>query len=182
MRWFWIDRFTEFESGRRATGVKNISLAEEHMHDHFPGMPLMPHSLVIEGIAQTGGLLVGEWSDWRERVVLAKIAKAKFHGYARTGDTLIYEADILDISNDGALTKATGYVQRPGSTERELYAEVEMFFAHLSETRDQELFVASEFAAMLRCLRIFDVGRTADGQPLKMPAALHQAEIADSIA
>ena len=37
MRWYWIDRFTEFESGRTATAVKNVSLAEEHLHDHFPG-------------------------------------------------------------------------------------------------------------------------------------------------
>ena len=54
MRWFWIDRFTEFESGSSATAIKNVSLAEEHLHDHFPGVPLMPNSLIIEGIAQTG--------------------------------------------------------------------------------------------------------------------------------
>jgi 3-hydroxyacyl-[acyl-carrier-protein] dehydratase len=182
MRWFWVDRFTEFESGRRATGVKNISLAEEHMHDHFPGNPLMPHSLVIEGIAQTGGLLVGEWSSWRKRVILAKIAKAKFHSYARPGDLLIYESNILEINDDGALTENKGYIQRAGSTEKELYVEIEMFFAHLSETQDRELFAASEFAAMLRSLRIFEIGKTADGQPLKMPAALQEAVASDSIA
>ena len=181
MRWFWIDRFTEFESGRRAAAVKNVSLAEEHMHDHFPGTPLMPHSLVIEGIAQTGGLLVGEWSDWRLRVVLAKIAKAKFHGYARPGDTLHYDSEILDINDDGALTTSTSYLQRAGSEEKELHAEVEMFFAHLSGDQDQELFGANEFATMLRGLRIFDVGRTADGEPLEMPEALHKAELSDSI-
>jgi 3-hydroxyacyl-[acyl-carrier-protein] dehydratase len=181
MRWFWIDRFTEFESGRCASAVKNVSLAEEHLHDHFPGTPLMPHSLVIEGIAQTGGLLVGEWSDWRERVVLAKITKAIFHGYARPGDTLTYNTEILEVNNDGALTKSTSHVQRAGSTQQELHAEVEMFFAHLPDTKDQQLFAAAEFATMLRSLRIFDVGRTADGRPLEMPAALHEAESADLI-
>ena len=40
MRWFWVDRFLEFESGRHATAVKNVSLAEEHLHDHFPGVPV----------------------------------------------------------------------------------------------------------------------------------------------
>ena len=37
MRWYWIDRFIEFESGRYAKAIKNISLAEEYLHDHFPG-------------------------------------------------------------------------------------------------------------------------------------------------
>ena len=48
MRWYWIDRFLEFESGRRATAIKNVSLAEDHLHDHFPHYPMIPHSLVIE--------------------------------------------------------------------------------------------------------------------------------------
>ena len=46
MRWIWIDRFEEFESGKRAVAIKNVSLAEEHLHDHFPGRPVMPNSLL----------------------------------------------------------------------------------------------------------------------------------------
>ncbi len=42
MRWFWIDRFVEFVPGSRAKAVKNVTLAEEHLHDHFPGFPVMP--------------------------------------------------------------------------------------------------------------------------------------------
>ena len=57
MRWFWFDRYTEFVSGTRATAIKNVSLSEEHVHDHFPGVPMMPDSLVIEGLAQTGGVV-----------------------------------------------------------------------------------------------------------------------------
>jgi len=60
MRWIWIDKFLEFKSGEFARAVKNLTLAEEHLHDHFPGYPVMPASLIIEGLAQTGGILVGE--------------------------------------------------------------------------------------------------------------------------
>ncbi|MBN2446726.1 MAG: beta-hydroxyacyl-ACP dehydratase, partial [Phycisphaerae bacterium] len=60
MRWIWIDRFEVFESGRRAVAVKNVTLAEDHLHDHFPGFPIMPASIMIEGMAQTAGILVGE--------------------------------------------------------------------------------------------------------------------------
>ena len=79
MRWVWIDRFVEFESGSRAKAIKNITLAEEHLHDHFPGFPVMPAALMLEGLAQTGGILVGEANDYREKVVLAKIPRAIFH-------------------------------------------------------------------------------------------------------
>jgi len=66
MRWIWIDRFVEFVPGRRATAVKNISLAEEHLHDHFPDFPVMPECLMIEGMAQTAGILVGEAKKFSE--------------------------------------------------------------------------------------------------------------------
>ena len=98
MRWFWIDRFSEFESGRHAVAIKNVSLAEEHLHDHFPGAPVMPNTLVIEGLAQTGGLLVAEHNAFRERVILAKIAKARFHLPATPGDTLVYRVAIDDMA------------------------------------------------------------------------------------
>ena len=79
MRWYWINRFLEFESGRYAKAVKNISLAEDHLHDHFPFYPLIPNSLVIEGMAQTGGLLVCEHNQFTEKVVLAKVPKMVFY-------------------------------------------------------------------------------------------------------
>jgi len=79
MRWFWIDRFTEFERGRRAVAIKGVALSEEQFDDYSPGFPLMPASLVIEGMAQTAGLLVGEMEGFAQRVVLAKIGKAIFH-------------------------------------------------------------------------------------------------------
>ena len=68
MRWFWIDRFVEFRSGESAKAIKNVSLAEEQLHDHFPGYPVMPASLIIEGLAQTGGILVGEAGGFAEKV------------------------------------------------------------------------------------------------------------------
>ena len=73
MRWFWIDRFTEFQSGQTATAIKNVTLAEEHLHDHFPGFPVMPASLMLEGMAQTGGILLGEKHHFEHIVILAKV-------------------------------------------------------------------------------------------------------------
>lgn len=169
MRWFWIDRFSEFESGRRATAVKNVSLAEEHLHDHFPGAPLMPNSLIIEGLAQTGGLLVAEQRGFEERVVLAKVAQAHFHFAATPGDTLTYRVTIDDIHKDGAIVSGTSHVG-----ER-LQGEVQIFFAHLDEnTAGKSLFDPASLLAMLKLLGVFQVGRDAQGQPLKIPPSLSE--------
>src|SRR6516162_8604728 len=99
MRWIWIDKFLEFRSGQFARAVKNLTLAEEHLHDHFPGYPVMPASLIIEGLAQTGGILVGEARDFAEKVVLAKIPRAEFHGVACAGDQLnfVFTQQLLGV-------------------------------------------------------------------------------------
>ncbi len=103
MRWYWIDRFIEFHSGKSAKAIKNVSLAEDHLHDHFPYYPMIPNSLVIEGMAQTGGLLICEHGHFQEKVVLAKIPKAVFHCEATPGDTLVYSAKIEYIREEGAM-------------------------------------------------------------------------------
>src|SRR5580700_6343966 len=102
MRWIWIDRFLEFESGKSARALKNLSLAEEHFAEHFPGYPVMPASLILEGLAQTGGILVGEANDFREKVVLAKVPTARFHREAVAGEQLTYAVEILHMRPEGA--------------------------------------------------------------------------------
>ena len=139
MRWTWIDRFTAFESGKRAVAVKNLSLAEDHFADHFPGFPVMPAPLILEGLAQTGGILVGEANEFREKVVLAKIPTAKFHREAGPGETLTYTADLVDLRPEGAVVK--GRV----TSGDELVAEAEIFFAHLDQNRSRQVFGDENF-------------------------------------
>ncbi|MDP7014362.1 MAG: 3-hydroxyacyl-ACP dehydratase FabZ family protein [Pirellulaceae bacterium] len=170
MRWFWIDRFTEFVSGQRATAVKNISLAELHIDEYSPGHPTMPHSLIVEGLAQTGGLLVGEHNQFDERVVLAKLGRAVFHFPVSPGDQLVYRTEIEDIKVDGAFVKATATV------DDRLQAEVGLQFAHLDERFPAEIFEPADFLAMLRLFRLYDVGVTPDGSPLTIPERLLRAE------
>lgn len=127
MRWIWIDKFLEFEVGQRARAVKNLTLAEEHLHDLIPGYPVMPASLIVEGLAQTGGILVGDAKGFQDRVILAKVSKADFHGLALPGDQLIYETVVLDIREQGATVE--GKATR--SADGQLIAEVELVFAFL---------------------------------------------------
>src|SRR5690554_4059732 len=96
MRWFWVDRFVDFKHGKSARAIKNVSLAEEHVHDYFPGYPTHPQSLMIEGMAQTAGVLVGEAFNFEQKVILAKINRAKFHRLVTPGDTIEYHAEAVD--------------------------------------------------------------------------------------
>ena len=114
MRWIWIDRFVEFHSGKSARAVKNLSLAEDHFADHFPGYPVMPAALILEGLAQTGGILVGEANEFREKVVLAKVPRAVFHREMLAGEQLIYEAEMLHLRPEGASVDGP----RPGGRRR----------------------------------------------------------------
>ena len=173
MRWYWIDRFLEFESGRRAKAIKNISLAEEHLHDHFRHYPMIPNSLVIEGLAQTGGLLVCEHGQFAEKVVLAKIPKAEFFCEAVPGDTLTYTTTIEYVKQEGAMVSATSH---KGDV---LHAEVEIVFAHLNDGRTGSLFDPRVFLHMMRLLGAFDVGHAADGGPLVPPPRL--LEVIESV-
>ena len=85
MRWMWIDQIVDYAPPPegRLVAIKNVSLAEEHLHDHcvpaggMVATPVMPASLIIEGMAQTAGILVGSVHNFREKVILAKIVTAR---------------------------------------------------------------------------------------------------------
>jgi 3-hydroxyacyl-[acyl-carrier-protein] dehydratase len=171
MRWFWIDRFVKFERGRRAEAVKCISLAEEHLLNYAPGLPIMPSSLIVEGMAQTGGMIIGEYGAFEQRVVLAKLGKVVFHFHPVVGDTLTYRAEVQDLKNDGAIVTATSHVG-----ER-LQAEAELVFALLDDRfKGVELFEPAGLLHLLRVFKLYEVGRQADGSPLDVPPRLLAAE------
>lgn len=134
MRWIWIDRIVEFERGKSARAMKLLSQAEDHYAEHFPGYPVMPGTLILEGLAQTGGILVGEANDFREKVVLAKIQQAHFHREMLAGETLIYDVELLVLRPEGAS------VQGRVTSDGELTVEAEIFFAFLDQSRSKQLF------------------------------------------
>jgi len=149
VRWIWVDRFEEFKPGERAVGVKNVSLAEEHLHDHFPGFPVVPASLMIEGMAQTAGILVGHARDFSEKVILAKVKRAVFHELVRPGDQIRFVAEIEHIHEAGATTR--GEIQRAG----ELVGEVDIVFSHIDrnvsglEFPEENFVFTDDFMALL---------------------------------
>jgi 3-hydroxyacyl-[acyl-carrier-protein] dehydratase len=161
MRWIWIDRFLEFNRGKSAKALKNLSLAEDHFADHFPGYPVMPGPLILEGLAQTGGILVGEANDFREKVVLAKINWAKFTRDALAGEVLTYAVEILNLRPEGAAINGKAY------SGTELIAEAEIFFAHLDKARSQQLFGDHNFVFTGELKHMLGLARRAADQQMQ---------------
>jgi 3-hydroxyacyl-[acyl-carrier-protein] dehydratase len=154
MRWIWIDRFTEFRRGEFARAVKQLSLAEDIFDEHFPDYPVMPAALLLEGLAQTGGILVGEANDFKEKVVLAKITKAKFTREALAGEVVTYEATVLYVRPEGASIAGRILI------EGEPIGEAEVTFAHLDQSRSQLVFGDRNFVFSGELKRMLDTIRT----------------------
>ena len=156
MRWMWIDTVVAYEPGRRMVAVKNVSLAEEHLHDHFPDQPVMPASLMVEGMAQTAGILVGSCRGFKEKVILAKIGNVTLDREVVPGQCIRYDAVIERMDEAGASTRGTiecldhrtGVWERIGTTE--------IVFSHIDQNRSglafpEENFVFGEnFRTLLR--------------------------------
>ncbi len=139
MRWIWIDKFVEFQSGEHAVAIKNVTLAEEHLHDHFPGFAVMPETLMIEAMAQTSGILVGEAKKFQEKVILAKIKKAVFYDYVKPGDTLKLDAKIESIAPEAAST--SGKI----TVGEKLIAEIDLMFSHIDQNLAGKKFPEENF-------------------------------------
>jgi 3-hydroxyacyl-[acyl-carrier-protein] dehydratase len=114
MRYFLIDKVTELVVGERARGVKNVSLSDEVLHDHFPDYPTMPGALIVESAAQLSGFLL-EMSFNRpnvpvRRAILAQIHDAKFYESCGPGDQIEVAAAIESLLDGAARVRAEASV------------------------------------------------------------------------
>jgi 3-hydroxyacyl-[acyl-carrier-protein] dehydratase len=164
VRWTWIDRITELEKAQRCVAVKNVSMAEEHLHDHFaanehhPALPVMPASLIIEGMAQTAGIMVGHAYDFREKVILAKIGKAKFERDIFPGQTLLYTATMDRIDATGASThgEVTVFDHAHPEAGYQPAATIDLMFSHIDQNMqgldfpDHNFVFTDQFMDLLR--------------------------------
>ena len=143
MRWIWIDRFLEFEQRQVGPGGQEPEPGRGLLRRPFPR--LSGHARVAsssKGLAQTGGILVGEANDFKEKVVLAKITSARFHREPWPARRLIYDVRLLTCARKGRRSPARCTpCQRAEPEEPSVAdAEAEIFFAHLDQARSQQLF------------------------------------------
>ncbi len=140
MRFFFIDRITQWEPGRFGEGTKNVALSEDFFDDHFPRHPIMPGVLILEGMAQLAGLLLEESLRARDgqsrKALLTVIERTRFRHMVRPGDTLRYRTEIIGLNAAG------GKVRAAASRDAETVATSDLVFGfrqvddpHLDEKR-----------------------------------------------
>lgn len=119
-----VDRIIELEVGRRAVGIKNVSVNEPHFAGHFPGYPVMPGVLIVEALAQVGAVaLLGVEANKGKLGFLAGIDGFRFRGQVTPGDTVRLEAEIIRMK--GAIGKSKAVATVDG----QVVAEGEIMFA-----------------------------------------------------
>ncbi|HEX9759145.1 MAG TPA: 3-hydroxyacyl-ACP dehydratase FabZ [Nitrospiria bacterium] len=121
-----VDRILELEIGKRVVGFKNVTFNEEYFQGHFPEEPVMPGVLIIEAMAQVGGILAFKSSEEIKRKVVyfAGIDKAKFRKPVVPGDQLRMELDVLHVRQPFWKMKGTSYVEKSLVCEAELTAMI----------------------------------------------------------
>jgi 3-hydroxyacyl-[acyl-carrier-protein] dehydratase len=114
MRFFLVDRVDELKPGELIRGVKNVTLSEDFLQDHFPSLPLFPGTLMIEALAQLGGCLVeatfNQSDDDIRRAILAQVDRAKFQEAVRPGDQLKIVCRLVSMLEGAAQVKGEASV------------------------------------------------------------------------
>ena len=136
MRFYLIDKITAWDVGKRATGIKVVSLSEDFFNDHFPRYPIMPGVLILEALAQLSGLLleatVEKQYHIKRKALVSIVEKVKFRNISRPGDVLTLQSDIESIRED------CGKVRTSAMVGEKRIAETALTFV-LTEFNDPEL-------------------------------------------
>ncbi len=128
-----VDRIVELEPGQRAVGLKNVTINEPFFQGHWPGNPVMPGVLVLEAMAQVGGvMLLTVAEDAAQLALFGGVTKARFRHQVQPGDQLRLEAEIL--RRKGAI----GKVRAEASVNGKVVADAELTFALADAGHDEE--------------------------------------------
>ncbi len=120
-----VDKIIAYEPGKSATGVKNVTFNEPHFQGHFPGRPLMPGVLIVEAMAQVGGVIVTQIPDVPPGLfVFVGIDNVRFRRPVVPGDQLIIKAELLSIKR-----KRFGKVQAEAMVDGQIAASGELMFS-----------------------------------------------------
>src|SRR5271165_2415687 len=96
MRFVLIDRINELQPGKSLIAVKNLSLAEEYLADHFPGFPVMPGVLMLEALTQAGAWLVRDLEDFAHSVIVLKQSRnIKYGSFVEPGRQLQLKVELI---------------------------------------------------------------------------------------
>lgn len=106
-----VDRVVQLDGDRRATGVKNVTINEPFFQGHYPRHPIMPGVLIIESMAQLGGILVSQKLEHTGKVaILLSLDRVKFRRPVQPGDQLVLKAESVNVKSQSAQVRCEAYV------------------------------------------------------------------------
>src|SRR3954447_17549406 len=112
MRFVLLDRIVEMQTGQSLVAVKNLSLGEEYLADHFPGFPVMPGVLMLEALTQAGAWLVRDLEDFAHSVVLLKQARTiKYGSFVEPGRQLQLRVELVSHGERESSFKGVGSIE-----------------------------------------------------------------------
>lgn len=116
-----VDKILEMDLEKGTiVGQKNVTINESFFQGHFPGAPIMPGVLILEALAQTGGVLVAQKMHTTKIAVLLAIKEAKFRSPVKPGDVLRMECQGLLFSSKGGKVKASAFVENRVAVDCEI--------------------------------------------------------------
>ncbi len=123
-----IDKIVEMEMGKRIVGIKNVTMNEPYFQGHFPGHPIMPGVLILEAMAQAGGVLalksVPPEQVKNKVIYFMSIDNAKFRKPVLPGDQLRFELDVIRQRSNIMSLKAQAFVDNTVVAEAEMKAMI----------------------------------------------------------
>lgn len=124
MRFLLVDKIIALEPGKSITAVKNLTLAEEYLADHFPGFPVMPGVMMVEALVQTSAWLMRVTDDFQYSTILLKQARAlKFNNFVKPGHALLVSATLQKTNGAECVLKCTGTVDGDSAVSARLTLE-----------------------------------------------------------
>lgn len=151
MRFLFVDSILELEGGKRILATKAITAMDEYLTAHYPRRPVVPPTLVLESLAQTGGWLNLISRDFKVKTILVLIEGVRVHRQVRLGDTLFLEVQLLYAHSDGVTVRGEARV------DSELVVTVDrIIFAHevtseesfAEESRERFRYLSSRLSAL----------------------------------
>lgn len=120
-----VDRIIEYVPGERAVGIKNVTFNEPHFQGHFPGRPLMPGVLIVEAMAQVGGVVLTQLPEVEGALfVFAGMDKVRFRRPVIPGDQLVMTVELLCVKR-----RRFGKMQARAEVDGQRVAEGELLFS-----------------------------------------------------
>lgn len=147
MRFILIDKVISLDKGRQIKAVKNVTLAEEYLADHFPTFPVLPGVLLLEGLIESASWLVRETENFAHSMILLEHARnVKYRSFLAPGSQIEYSVEAKTIEQD--VSSFSGF----GSSDGERIVEARFGLRHFN-LASREAKMASVDAAIIENLK-----------------------------